>query len=42
MDCGLDDIFEKVNGIYVVRAKDGTLIPVLFCPLCGTRIEYEE
>ena len=41
-ECELDGVFEKVNGVYVVRTVTGEMLPVLFCPLCGTRIDYKE
>ena len=41
-DCGLDDLFEKKGRFWVVRTRDGTVLPVLFCPFCGERIDYKE
>jgi len=38
--CGLSDVFENVGGYWVVRAKDGSILPVFYCPMCGTRIDY--
>ena len=42
MDCDLSDFFEMVDGVYVMKGKDGKAYPVLFCPFCGTAVDYDE
>ena len=42
MACDLSDFFEEKGGVYFMRAKDGEVFPVLFCPLCGERIDYDK
>lgn len=39
--CNLDGVFEKVGELYVVRNIKGEPIPVLFCPMCGQKIDYD-
>ena len=41
MECDLSDLFEMKNGVYVMRSRDGREYPVLYCPLCGTKVDYD-
>lgn len=41
MECDLSGFFERVNGIYVMKDRDGRVFPVLFCPFCGVKVDYD-
>ena len=40
MDCDLSNFFTKVGNTWVLEGKDGTVLPILYCPVCGNRL-YE-
>ena len=40
--CDMSDFFERVGEVWAIRTRDGKqMLPVLFCPFCGNKIEYE-
>lgn len=41
MDCDLSGFFETVNGVYVMKDRNGKLYPVLYCPFCGVKVDYD-
>ena len=42
MTCNMSDIFEKIGDLYYFTGKDGKKYPVLFCPFCGQKVEYDK
>ena len=39
--CDMSDFFERAGEVWAIRSRDGErMLPVLFCPFCGNRIEY--
>ena len=41
MECDLSGFFETVNGIYVMKDGEGRVFPVLYCPFCGVKVDYD-
>ena len=42
MVCDLSNTFEKIGKYYMFRDKQGLDWPVLYCPICGKKIDYEK
>ena len=42
MACTFDGMFEKMGKYWVIKDKDGAAWPVLYCPICGAKIDYGE
>lgn len=40
-DCDLSNFFTRVGDIWVLEGKDGLVLPILFCPICGKRLNGE-
>ncbi len=41
MSCDLSNFFERSGKWWFARGKDGEVIPILFCPVCGKKIDYD-
>lgn len=40
--CDMSDFFERLGKYWVMKDRDGAAWPVLYCPICGTKIDYTE